>query len=81
LSLDLIHEPFNRDFSAKEKWSVLLAKVKKPTVWADGGADSIEVSLEIRTRLLSAGSFGQNCNPNVERLASQIHPSELTKKT
>jgi hypothetical protein len=80
MMLDSIDKSFNCSLPAKEKWSVFLAKVEKPAVWADRGADRIKVPLEIWTGCFPAGGFDQNCYSSVEHLAAQVHPGELPKK-
>jgi hypothetical protein len=80
LVLHCLQELVDRGFAPKEEWSIFLSKVEQSAIRTNGGTNGIQVSLDICPGWFPAGGFGQNYYPQVERLGSQIHPSQLTKK-
>jgi len=80
LALDCTRELVQGAFAAKEKGSIFLPKVEKSPVRADRGANRIKVLLEVWASGLPVRGFYQNFYPSVKHLASQVHPSQLTKK-
>ena len=66
--LDSLDKSFNCSFPPKEKWSVFLPKVQKPSVRADRGTNRIILLLEVWAGRFPVSGFDQNFYSSIERL-------------